>query len=99
MQITIAPYLLSTYKLIQCAFPNGIETQDYLPLLALLYDQMSDRNLAEIVVDYTGRHYAVVLNDVYRVVTTDVPKAETIDKVKQRLLVCGYEEWFKEAES
>ena len=27
MQITIAPYLLSTYKLIQCAFPNGIETQ------------------------------------------------------------------------
>ena len=99
MQITIAPYLLSTYKLIQCAFPNGIETQDYLPLLALLYDEMSDRNLAEIVVHYTGRHYAVVLNDVYRVVTTDVPKAETIDKVKQRLLVCGYEEWLKEAES
>jgi len=33
MQITVAPYLLSTYKLIQCAFPNGIETQDYLPLL------------------------------------------------------------------
>ncbi|AVH70133.1 DUF3349 domain-containing protein [Nostoc sp. 'Lobaria pulmonaria (5183) cyanobiont'] len=99
MQITIAPYLLSTYKLIQCAFPNGIETQDYLPLLALLYDQMSDRNLAEIVVHYTGRHYAVVLNDVYRVVTTDVPKAETIDKVKQRLLVCGYQEWLKEAES
>ena len=67
--------------------------------MALLYDEMSDRNLAEIVVHYTGRHYAVVLNDVYRVVTTDVPKAETIDKVKQRLLVCGYEEWLKEAES
>jgi len=98
MQITIAPYLLSTYKLIQCAFPNGIETQDYLPLLALFYDEMSDRNLAEIVAYYTGRHYAVVLNDVYRVVTTDLPKAEAIDKVKQRLLVCGYEEWLKEAE-
>ncbi|MDZ8261988.1 DUF3349 domain-containing protein [Nostoc sp. ChiQUE01b] len=99
MQITIAPYLLSTYKLIQCAFPNGIETQYYLPLLALLYDEMSDRNLAEIVAHYTTKHYGVVLNDVYRVKTTDVPKAEAIDKVKQRLLVCGYEEWLKEAES
>ncbi|WP_375474020.1 DUF3349 domain-containing protein [uncultured Nostoc sp.] len=98
MQITIAPYLLSTYKLIQCAFPNGIETQDYLPLLALLYDEMSDRNLAEVVAYYTTKHYGVVLNDMYRVRTTDVPKASAIDKVKQRLLVCSYEEWLKEAE-
>ncbi|MEH1933577.1 MAG: DUF3349 domain-containing protein [Nostoc sp.] len=98
MQITIAPYLLSTYKLIQCAFPNGIETQDYFPLLALLDDEMSDRNLAEVVAHHTTKHYGIVLNDVYRVRTTDVPKAEAIDKLKQHLLVCGYEEWLKEAE-
>ncbi len=96
MQLTIAPYLLSTYKLIECAFPNGIETQDYLPLLALLYDEISDRNLAEVVAHYTGKHYGVVLNDVYRVQSTDVPTPEAIDKVKQCLLACSYEEWLKE---
>jgi hypothetical protein len=46
MQLTIPPHLQSTYKLIQCAFPNGIEAVDYEPLLALLSEDMSDRNLA-----------------------------------------------------
>lgn len=27
MQVTIAPHLQSTYQLIKCAFPNGIESQ------------------------------------------------------------------------
>ncbi|MCE2696336.1 MAG: hypothetical protein PX483_04700 [Nostocales cyanobacterium LE14-WE4] len=48
MQITISPHLQSTYKLIQNAFPKGIESQSYLPLLALLSEEMSDRNLAII---------------------------------------------------
>jgi Protein of unknown function (DUF3349) len=96
MQVTIAPYLLSTYKLLQRTFPDGIEVQDYLPLLALLYDEMSDRNLAEVVAHYTGKDYGIVLNDVYRVRSTDIPKIEAIDKVKQSLLACGYEAWLQE---
>jgi hypothetical protein len=60
MQVTIAPYLLSTYKLLQRSFPDGIEVQDYLPLLALLDDEMSDRNLAEVVAHYTGKDYEIV---------------------------------------
>ncbi|MDB9487714.1 hypothetical protein PN492_14355, partial [Dolichospermum circinale CS-537/01] len=62
MQITISPHLQSTYKLIQCAFPKGIEPQNYLPLLALLSEEMSDRNLAEVVAYYSGKDYSVVLN-------------------------------------
>lgn len=95
MQVTIASHLQSTYQLIKCAFPNGIESQVYLPLLALLYDEMSDRNLAEVVACYTGKDYGVVLNDMYRV-STDIPSAEAITKVKQRLLACGYEDWLEE---
>ena len=47
-QETISPHLQSTYKLIQNAFPKGIESPSYLPLLSLLSEEMSDRNLAII---------------------------------------------------
>lgn len=96
MQITISPHLQSTYKLIQCAFTKGIEPQNYLPLLALLSEEMSDRNLAEVVAYYSGKDYSVVLNDVYRVQSIDVPTSEAIANLKKRLLICGYEQWLEE---
>lgn len=92
---TIAPHLLSTYQMIKCAFPDGIESSAYLALLAILYDELSDRNLAEVIAYYTGKDYAVVLNDIYRVHSIDV-SVEAIGKVKSRLLSCGYEDWLKE---
>lgn len=95
MQSTIAPYLLSTYQMINCAFPDGIESETYLPLLVLLYDQMSNRSLAGVVAEYTGEDYYVVLNDVYRVCTY-VPEPEAIAKVRRRLYACGYEKWLEE---
>jgi hypothetical protein len=96
MQITISPHLQSTYKLIQCAFPKGIEPQNYLPLLALLSEEMSDRNLAEVVAYYSGKDYSLVLNDVYRVQSIDVPAPEAIANLKERLLICSYEQWLEE---
>lgn len=96
MQITISPHLQSTYKLIQCAFPKGIESQNYLPLLALLSEEMSDRNLAEVVAYYSGKDYSVVLNDIYQVQSIDIPTPEAIDNLKERLLICGYEQWLEE---
>ena len=96
MQVSIAPYLLSTYKLIQGAFPNGIDSESYFPLLALLYNEMSHRCLAEVIAHYTRKDYYIVLNDVYGVESTNVPTPRAIAKVKQRLLACGYEEWLKE---
>jgi diketogulonate reductase-like aldo/keto reductase len=96
MQITISPHLQSTYKLIQCAFPNGIESEAYLPLLALLSPEISDRNLAEVIAYYIGQDYSVVLNDVYRVQSIDIPTPEAIANLRARLLVCGYEQWLEE---
>ncbi|MGM3306884.1 DUF3349 domain-containing protein [Anabaena sp. WFMT] len=96
MQISISPHLQSTYKLIQSAFPTGIESQSYLPLLALLSEEMSDRNLAEVIAYYSGKDYSVVLNDVYRVQSIDIPTPEAIAHLKERLLMCGYEHWLEE---
>ncbi|MFH7028877.1 MAG: hypothetical protein ACHBN1_26665 [Heteroscytonema crispum UTEX LB 1556] len=36
MQVTIAPYLLSTYKLLQRTFPDGVEVGDWVLREALL---------------------------------------------------------------
>ncbi|AFY46020.1 Protein of unknown function (DUF3349) [Nostoc sp. PCC 7524] len=88
-------HLQSTYKLIQCAFPNGIEPQAYLPLLSLLSEGMSDRNLAEVVAYCSGKDYSVVLNDVYWLQSIDVLKRDAMANVKERLLVCGYEQWLE----
>lgn len=96
MQSTIAPHLKSTYKLINCAFPEGLSTENYFPLLALLEPQMSDRNLAETIAYFTKRDYSEILNDIYAVKSTSVPSTEAMNKVKNRLLACGYEVWLNE---
>lgn len=93
MQKTIPTHLVSTYQLLQCAFPQGINEQFYLPLLSILYEEMSDRNLAQVIAEFTGRDYHAVLNDVYRVVATPTFSPELIEAVQQKLMGCNYEEW------
>jgi hypothetical protein len=95
MQTTISANLVSTYELIKRAFPDGIDSESYLPLLALLYDEMSDRCLAEVISCYTSKDYYVVLNDVYKVGATDF--RSDLSQVKQRLLACGYQQWLEES--
>lgn len=96
MKAVIENYLLSTYKLIERAFPDGVQEEDYFPLLALLYGEMSDRNLAEVMARCTGKDYYLVLNDVYAIGSTDARDTEAIAKLKEHLLGCGYAEWLEE---
>jgi hypothetical protein len=88
------PHLASTYKMIGCAFPDGIDEWAYLPLLHILYDHMSDRTLASVVADMSGRDYARVLNDVYRVAADRPPPRR--DEVLARLRQHGYDAWTSE---
>lgn len=92
----IALYLKSTYELINRTFPNGIDTESYFPLLALLELEMSDRNLAKTIAYCRKKDYSEILNDIYAVKSTSIPSAEAIKKVKTRLIACGYEEWLDE---
>ena len=43
-----------------------------------------------------GKDYSVVLNDVCRVQSVDLPTSEAIANLKKRLLICGYEQWLEE---
>ncbi len=99
MQKTVPAHLVSTYQLLECAFPQGIEEQEYLPLLSILYEQMSDRSLAQVIAEFTGREYHTVLNDVYRVGAAQTflsEVEEVLNGVKQRLMPCDYEKWLIE---
>ncbi len=93
MQKTIPTHLVSTYQLLQCAFPQGISEQFYLPLLSILYEEMSDRNLAQVIAEFTGREYPAVLNDVYGVAAKPTFTPELIEAVQRKLMSCNYEKW------
>ncbi len=47
------------------AYPGGMPDAAYVPVLALLYEHFSDRNLVELMAAVTGKDAATVLNDVY----------------------------------
>ncbi|QZZ20446.1 DUF3349 domain-containing protein [Leptothermofonsia sichuanensis E412] len=100
MQKTISAHLVSNYQLLQCASPEGIEEQEYFPLLPILYEQMSDRSLAQVIAEFTGKEYPTFLNDVYRVGAAGVLSSvveEVLDSVKQKLIYCDYEKWLLES--
>ncbi|MCU0567528.1 MAG: hypothetical protein MUF49_13135 [Oculatellaceae cyanobacterium Prado106] len=54
---------------------------------------MSDRNLAQVIAEFTGREYPVVLNDVYRAASTPTCSPELIEATRQKLMGGNYEEW------
>lgn len=95
MSKDIPEHLESTYKMIMSAFPNGIAEDSYDALIALLYDEMSDRNLAETLSYLNGEHYLMILQDVYRV-AVDRGAIENLEEVRALLLKHGYEEWLNE---
>lgn len=100
MQKTIPAHLVSTYQLLQCAFPQGIEAQEYLPLLSILHEDMSDRSLAQVIAEFTGKEYPAVLNDVYRIGSAEPFSSavkEAFDNVRQKLIRCNYEKWLLES--
>lgn len=92
----IPAYLVSTYKMMECAFPDGIANDKYLPLLVVLQEKLSHRNLAEVVSIFLQEDKVIVMNDLYRAMSVDIPTSESIKTIKQYLLPCGYQNWLAE---
>jgi len=94
--VKVPKHLESTYRMISLAYPNGIDESKYLALIAVLYEYMSDRNLAEVISIFTGKKLEVVLNDIYRSQFTDRPHNNEVESVKQELMYFGFEKWTEE---
>jgi hypothetical protein len=92
---SIPKHLDSTYILLKTAFPTGISEEEYYPVLALLYDFMSDRNLSEVISYCTGKDEQLILNDIYAVQGMKLEN-ENYMATKQLLIKAGYKEWTEE---
>ncbi|MGK7937030.1 MAG: DUF3349 domain-containing protein [Xenococcaceae cyanobacterium] len=94
MQITtITPYLKTTRELIQRAFPHGIQSDVYFPLLNILEPSLSDRNLALVIASLTDKEYSQVLNDIYQVKSHPHNNSELLQSVQSQLNASGYQDW------
>lgn len=95
-QLTIPNELRSTYTMIRCTFPQGISQNDYLPLLAVLCEQMSFRQAAAVIALLQGGTYVQYLNDAYAALSHVGPDVASVERVKQALVPCGYQAWLDE---
>ncbi len=89
----IPEHLRSTHALLTRAYPDGVPGADYFAVLALLYEHLSDRNLAEVASLAFQRDRGIAYNDVLRCVSTDRPSPEALSRVRARLQSVGFEAW------
>jgi hypothetical protein len=70
--------------MLRSAYPGGMPDTAYVPVLALLYEHFSDRNLAELMAAVTHKDAATVLNDIYACASSK-PAPSAIAAARRRL--------------
>jgi hypothetical protein len=73
------------------AYPDGLPDSDYLPLLAFLREEMSERNLAAVVAEFIDGETVVVANDSAAAASIRRPSAVDVQRVRHRLEAGGWE--------
>lgn len=94
-QNQVPDYLQATYELLKCAFPEGITDEEYWPVLSLLHQTMSFWTIADVLSALTQKDRSEVYNDASGFGLDPLPDAEAVEKVQQKLVRCGYNDWIK----
>ena len=76
------------------AFPTGVNEECYWALIYLLYDYMTDENLALVLSNVVDKPIEVIANDIYKI-NNLILNENTIQEVKFKLNIHGFEEWKK----
>lgn len=84
--------LESTEKMLKKAFETGISEEEYYALLFLLYDYMSDENLAIVMENLTKKSKWIIQNDIAVSINKDF-SPEIIMSIEERLNANGFKEW------
>jgi hypothetical protein len=84
MPDTLPTTLSDAAHMLRSAYPGGMPDTAYAPVLALLYEHFSDRNLTELMAAVTGKDAAVVLNDIYACASSK-PEPSAIAAARRRL--------------
>lgn len=96
-QRNIPEHLQTTYAMVHCAFPAGIVPDDYLPLLAVLCEEMSFREGAATMALFLGGDYVLYLDDAYAARSAQGPSEYEVQRIKALLVPCGYQAWLDES--
>jgi hypothetical protein len=96
MNAKIPPELVTTVEMLRRAYGEAVPEADYMALLLVLSDFMSDRQLATTLTFVTDREHVVIWNDIAAAMSVSPPSAEAVDRVRQRLAGAGFEAWSKE---
>ncbi|MDE6568629.1 MAG: hypothetical protein K2K70_12985 [Lachnospiraceae bacterium] len=92
--LSLPDTLKSTYDMLAESFPDGISEEHYWIILYLLYDDMSDENLAIVMSHLVNKSYAIISNDIYRACQMEFDSV-LLDEIENRLEKHGFLEWKK----
>lgn len=87
----LAEYLVPILELLRRVFPHGVTQEDYLPLLVVLREGLSEENLAAVVAELMDDEIAVVDNDAAAVASVRRPPATDVKRVRDKLAEAGWE--------
>ena len=97
----VPDYLLTAHDMISEAYPNGLTDMDsdYLTLLFILAERMSHRDVTSTMSPFVGELPGVILNDVYRALSDEMPSDEEISRVRNKLNKSSLKKWAEQWES
>lgn len=95
MQNEIPPSLQSTVRLLDRSYPEGVPEDMLLPVLRLLYSELSDRNLAFVASQVACLEPSIALNKVYEAAELDLHDPR-VQAAAERLKKHGYDAWLAE---
>lgn len=95
MKHTILPHLLSSVRLIQSAFPDGIPTGDLLYVMRILGEQLSFRNIAHTISYLTNDFESPFYNDVLGAININIDH-DRIVEIINLFDKAEYSDWWEE---
>ena len=79
---------------LRAGYPEGVPTNDYIPLLALLRRRLSDDEVLAVATELMSTGHTPVEGTDVRVaitkLTDDMPSCEDTERVKRRLVAAGW---------
>jgi len=91
----VPDYLQDIYEILKCAYPSGLNEDEYWSVLSILHQIMSFWTIAHVLSVLTNKDRSEVYNDASGFGLDAPPTMDDVERVKSKLDSCGYDDWFK----
>jgi len=78
---------------LQEAFPEGLSTEKYYVVLAVMHPLIDHTLLVDALAHFTGKPYCTVYDDLMQAKASFVPHPADADAVQERLIDAGWFDW------